>query len=64
MLEQGLYITVELPAGRDHLRGEEGGGVRSGPGEARTILLFHTISARPPKQPRMVRTFLKVHTQQ
>ena len=25
-------------------------------------LLFHTISARPPKQPRMVRTFLKVHT--
>ena len=29
---------------------------------ARTILLFHTISARPPKQPRMVRTFLKVHT--
>ena len=36
--------------------------MRSGPGEARTILLFHTISARPPKQPRMVRTFLKVHT--
>jgi hypothetical protein len=31
-------------------------------GAARTILLFHTISARPPKQPRMVRTFLKVHT--
>jgi hypothetical protein len=23
---------------------------------------FHTISARPPKQPRMVGTFLKVHT--
>jgi hypothetical protein len=45
------------------LRGEEeGGGVRSGPGAARTIPLFHTISARPPKQPRMVRTFLKVHT--
>ena len=34
----------------------------SGPGAARTILLFHTINARPPKQPRMVRTFLKVHT--
>jgi hypothetical protein len=32
------------------------------PGAARTILLFNTISARPPKQPRMVRTFLKVHT--
>ena len=39
-----------------------GGGVRSGPGAARTILLFHTFSARTPKQPRMVRTFLKVHT--
>ena len=36
--------------------------MRSGPGAARTILLFHTISARPPKQPRMVSTFLKVHT--
>jgi len=35
------------------------GGVRSGPGAARTILLFHIISARPSsKQPRMVRTFL------
>jgi hypothetical protein len=29
---------------------------------ARTILLFHIISDRPPKQPCMVRTFLKVHT--
>ena len=29
---------------------------------ARTILLSHTISARPPKQSSMVRTFLKVHT--
>ena len=36
--------------------------MRSGPGAARTILLFHIISARPPKQPRMVGTFLKVHT--
>jgi hypothetical protein len=42
------------------LRGEEGGGVRSGPGEARTILLLHIISVRPSKQPLMVRTFLKV----
>jgi hypothetical protein len=40
--------------------GEEGGGVRSGPGAARTILLFHIISARPSKQPLMVCTFLKV----
>jgi hypothetical protein len=28
---------------------EEGGGVRSGPGEARTILLLHIISVRPSK---------------
>jgi hypothetical protein len=35
--------------------------VRSGPGLARTILLFHIISARPSKQTRMVRTFLKVY---
>jgi hypothetical protein len=40
---------------------EEGGGVRSGPGEARTILLLHIISVRPSKQPLMVRTFLKVY---
>ncbi len=40
---------------------EEGGGVRSGPGAARTILLLHIISARPSKQPLMVRTFLKVY---
>ena len=32
--------------------------MRSGPGAARTILLFHGISARPSKQPLMVRTFL------
>jgi hypothetical protein len=36
--------------------------VRSGPGAARTILLFHIISARLSKQPRMVRTFLQLHT--
>jgi hypothetical protein len=28
--------------------------VRSGPGEARTILLLHIISVRPSKQPLMV----------
>ncbi len=37
--------------------------MRSGPGEARTILLFHIISARPSKQPLMVRTFLKVYVE-
>ena len=35
--------------------------MRSGPGAARTILLFHIISARPSKQPLMVRNFLKVY---
>jgi hypothetical protein len=40
------------------LRGEEGGGVRSGLGEARTILLLHIISSRPSKHPLMVRTYL------
>jgi len=32
-----------------------------GPGAAGTILLFHIISARPSKQPQLVRTFLKVY---
>ena len=35
--------------------------MRGGPGAARTILLFHIISARPSKQPLRVRTFLKVY---
>jgi len=35
--------------------------VRSGPGEAKTILLFHIINDRPSKQPLTVRTFLKVY---
>jgi GTPase involved in cell partitioning and DNA repair len=35
--------------------------VRSGRGEARTILLLHIISVRPSKQSLMVRTFLKVY---
>ena len=41
---------------------EEGGGVRSGPGEARTILLLHIISARPSKQPHMVGSTLGVYS--
>jgi len=35
---------------------------RSGPGAARTILLFHTISARPSKQPPMVGSTLVVYS--
>jgi hypothetical protein len=34
---------------------------RSGPGEARTILLLHIFSARPSRRPLIVRTFLKVY---
>ena len=34
--------------------------MRSGPGVARTILLFHIISDRPSKQPRMVGSTLGV----
>ncbi len=36
--------------------------MRSGPGAARTIPLFHTISARPSKEPRMVRSTLGVYS--
>jgi hypothetical protein len=36
--------------------------VRSGPGAARTILLFHTISARPSKQAGMVGSTLGVYS--
>jgi hypothetical protein len=41
--------------------GERRGGVRSGPGAARSILLFHTSSARPSKQPRMVGSTIGVY---
>ena len=37
--------------------------MRSGPGEARTILLLYIISDRPSKQPLMVRNFLKVYVE-
>jgi hypothetical protein len=36
--------------------------VRSGPGEARTILLFHTISVSPSKQPSMVVSTIGVYS--
>jgi ribosomal protein S27AE len=49
---------IETPQQRSKIDGVL---ARSGPGEARTILLFHIISARPSKQPLMVRTFLKVY---
>ena len=41
---------------------EEEGGVRSRSGAARTILLFHIISARPSKQPCMVGSTLGVYS--
>ena len=36
--------------------------MRSGTGAARTILLFHTISAKPSEQPRMVGSTLGVYS--
>ena len=36
--------------------------MRSGPGAARTILLVHTINARPSKQPRLVGSTLGVYS--
>ena len=43
-------VVEYLPAGHN-----------GGPRAARTILLFQIMSARPSKQPPMVRTFLKVY---
>jgi hypothetical protein len=54
------FLRVYRRRGNSPLGGF-GGYERSGPGAARTILLFHIISARPSKQPLMVRTFLKVY---
>ena len=56
-IEFGRSRTGEGSSGGE----EERGGVRSRPGTARTILLSHIITARPSKQPLMVRTFLKVY---
>ena len=58
---QGLTTCTEVD--KQHRKGvfggeEERGGERSGPGAARTILLVHIISARPSKQPLIIRTFL------
>ena len=41
---------------------EEEGCVRSGPGPARTILIFHIIGASPSKQPLMVGSTLGVYS--
>jgi hypothetical protein len=50
-----VFINALLGVFREE---EEGDGVRSGPGEARTILLLHIISARPSKQPDDDRSFI------
>jgi hypothetical protein len=56
------YAQSSRPPWRSDTCGEEEWGVvRSGPGAAGTILLFHTISARPSKQPRMVGSTLGVY---
>ena len=42
-----MMIIFDLFLQKQHIGGEEEeGGVRSGPGEARTILLLHIISTR------------------
>jgi hypothetical protein len=64
-----LFCTLDSGSnlgGVGPVRVLRGGGRRgwceeSGPGAARTILLFHIISARPSQQPLMLRTFLKVY---
>ena len=56
----GSHCGVEFGRSRTGWE-EEGGGVRSGQGEARTILLLHILSARPSKQPLIVRTLFKVY---
>ena len=55
------WSLVRVGPDRDLLGEEEGSGVLSGPGEARTILLLHIIHTRTSKQPLMVRTFFKVY---
>jgi hypothetical protein len=55
------WSCVRVGLERGLRREEERGAVRSGPGEARTILLLHIISVSPSEQPLMVRTFLKVY---
>ena len=47
--------------GKGSSGGRKKGGVPSGTGESRTILLLHIISVRTSKQPLMVRTLLKVY---
>ncbi len=49
----GVEVT-ELSTNKQH--------TLSGPGAARTILLFHIISARPSKQPRMVGSTFGVYS--
>ena len=60
IIAAAIIFHQETSDVRPDLMVDEGGGVRSGPGVARTILLFHIISARPSKQPLMVRTFLNI----
>ena len=62
-----LFILGSNLGGVRPERGLRGGGrrvwceTRRRPQSGRTNLFFHTISARPSKQPLMVRTFLKVY---
>ena len=47
-------VEMDLLLSRRLRLSNRGGGVRSRPGVARTILLFHTISVSPSKQPQIM----------
>jgi hypothetical protein len=53
-------VWAEVGPDRWSSGGRKKGWCEEWPGDARTILFLHVISARPSKQPLMVRTFLKV----
>ena len=56
------FLKVYMELGSYFLQEQIKDIIISGPGAARTILPFHTISARPSKQPCMVGSTLGVHS--
>jgi hypothetical protein len=63
----GSSLHAGIEFGRSRTRGvfggeKKGGGVRSRPGSARTILLFQIVGAKPSEQARMVGSTLGVYS--
>jgi hypothetical protein len=56
-----IFLEMRRP-NQGHRAPSSSRGVKSGPGAARTILLFHTISASSSKQSRMVGSTLEVYS--